>query len=173
MESRMLKEVIILVAVLLVTSAVGVAQVSASLTANSTATIVTGISCTHGTNSDLAFGTIISSVTNSGTVVVEPGSNRSSTGGPVLSGGTVSAAQFVINGQGNSVVTITLPSASVTIRSAASDAMTVDEFVSDGGDNPTLNASGNKVVSVGAKLHVGASQKSGSYTGTFSVTFAY
>lgn len=169
----MFKEVSTIIVALLVISVVGAAQNSASLTSNSTATIVTGISCTHGTNSDLAFGRIVSSVTNGGTVVVNSGSVRTVSGGPVLSGGTVSAAQFVINGQGNSAVAITLPSASVIITNSNSDQMTVDVFTSDGGNNPTLNASGNKVVSVGATLHVGAGQNSGSYSGEFTVTFAY
>ncbi|MFZ4621814.1 MAG: DUF4402 domain-containing protein [Bacteroidota bacterium] len=162
-----------IIASLLVICAVGAAQNSTGLTANSTATIVTGISCTHGTNSDLAFGRIVSSVTNSGTVIVDPGSVRTVTGGPVLSGGTVSAAQFVINGQGNSAVAITLPSSSIIIRNGTLDEMTVDDFTSDGGNNPTLNGSGNKVVSVGATLHISAGQNSGSYSGVFTVTFSY
>lgn len=162
----------IAVVMMLVLSQVSFSQSSASMTANATATIVTGLSCSHGTNSDLAFGKIIAS-NQAGTVVVSPASARSYTGGAILTTGlAVTAAEFVLSGQASTSVSVTLPSSDVTITSGL-NTMKVNTFTSDAGSTPALSASGALTVKVGGTLNVAANQAAGSYTGTFDVTFAY
>lgn len=167
-----MKNILGIAVVMLVLSQVSFSQSSASMTANATATIVTGLSCSHGTNSDLAFGKIIASG-SSGTVVVSPASARSYTGGAILTTGlTSSAAEFVLSGQASTAVTVTLPSSAVTITSG-SNTMSVTTFTSDAGSTPALSSGGALTVKVGGTLAVAANQAAGSYTGTFDVTFAY
>ena len=166
-----MKNILGIAVVMLVLSQVSFSQNSASMTANAIATIVTGISCAHGTNSDLKFGTIISSA-SSGTVVVSPASARAYTGGAILNGGAVTAAEFVVSGQASTAVTVTLPSSTVTITSGA-NTMSVTAFTSDAGSTPALSSGGVLTVKVGGTLGVAVSQAAGSYTGTFDVTFAY
>lgn len=160
------------IVMMLAYSQVSLAQSQASMTANATATIVTGLSCAHGTNSDLAFGKIIAS-NQAGTVVVSPASARSYTGGAILTTGlAVTAAEFVLTGQASTAVTVTLPSSAVTITSG-SNTMSVTTFTSDAGSSPALSSGGALTVKVGGTLSVAANQAAGSYTGTFDVTFAY
>ena len=71
---------------------------------------------------------------------------------------------------------IALPSTPVTINGPLSAAMTVDTFTSDiasGALSGALGAAGSQSFYVGGKLHVGANQAAGNYTGTFTVTVAY
>jgi len=107
-----------------------------------------------------------------GTVVMTPAGARSATGGTTLgNAGGAAAAAFNVTGQGNATYSITLP-ASTTVTSGA-NSMTVDTFTSNPSGTGTLSAGGSQALTVGATLHVGASQATGTYTGTFSVTVTY
>ena len=51
--------------------------------------------------------------------------------------------------------------------------MTVDTFNHDAGATPSLPPGGSETFNVGATLNVGATQASGTYSGTFAVTVNY
>ena len=56
---------------------------------------------------------------------------------------------------------------------AAGAPMTVDTFVSDPSLAGALSVAGAQTLLVGATVHVGVSQVSNPYSGTFNVTVAY
>jgi hypothetical protein len=124
-------------------------------------------------NSGLGFGRIVATAT-AGTVTVSPLGGRTSSGGVVLgSGFGASAAAFTVSGQPNTGYSITLPS-SCTLSGGGSS-MTADSFLSNpvNGMNVDVGPGGTASLTVGATLHVGASQRSAAYSGTYMVTVAY
>ncbi len=118
---------------------------------------------------DMDFGTMVTTGT-AGTVTVTPAGARSSVDVDLL-GGLPSAASFDVTGEGNANYSITLPS-SATLTSGA-NTMTIDTFTDDAGVNPKLPGGGSETFNVGATLNVSATQASGTYSGTFSVTVNY
>ena len=142
---------------------------AATVTATATAVVLTPISLTK--NADLSFGDVYPDISSLGTVSIDSGSNRSAGGAAALGPAVGTAAQFTVTGEASAAYVISLPSTSVTLTSASSDTMTVDNFINDG--TGTLNGGGTEIVSVGATLHVGAGQAPGSYSGTFDVTVNY
>jgi hypothetical protein len=98
-----------------------------------------------------------------GTVVLAPDNSRTKTGGVTLPAviGTVTAAQFTVNGLGTSTFSITLP-ASYSITSGV-NTMNIDTFTSTPSGSGTL-VGGTQTIKVGATLDVAASQPAGSYT---------
>jgi hypothetical protein len=145
------------------------AQNSASDNASVSAYIVTPISITNA--AALQFGQVAAGVTT-GTVSVSTGGVRTAGGGTKLGTGSGQAASFTVNGEPNYQYNIQLPS-SITLDDTHSHTMTVDNFVSSPSGTGTLSSGGSSTLSVGARLNVGASQTSGTYSGTFSVTVAY
>ncbi len=131
-----------------------------------TATIAVAISISTGGNLD--FGKM-SPTGTAGTVTVTPAGVRTSKDVDLF-GGLPAAASFDVTGEGNEVFSITFPS-SATLTSGA-NTMTVDTFKHDAGGNPKLSG-GSLTFNVGAKLHVGATQAEGTYSGTFAVTVNY
>lgn len=152
----------------------GTAQAqTATATSNAAAVIIAPLSISN--TQGLHFGTIMRS-TSAGTVSVATDGTRSSLGGVTLSAlaPVHSAALFNVEGNDGNSVVISLP-ASTTISNGA-QTMTVDNFVSDppaGPTNPLTLGAGATVLRVGARLNVGASQVSGTYTGTFDVSVNY
>jgi hypothetical protein len=145
-------------------------QNSASTTASAGARIITPISITKTT--DLNFGDVVAG-SSAGSVVLTTAAARSSTGGTTLGNGTgVAAAAFTVAGQASSTYAITLPASTVSITSGA-NSMTVDNFTSNPAGTGTLSTGGSQALAVGGTLNVGASQATGSYTGTFTVTVNY
>jgi uncharacterized protein DUF4402 len=97
---------------------------------------------------------------------------RTPGGGASLgSGAAVTAAAFTVSGQGSATYAITLP-ASATVTSGA-NTMTVNGFTSNPAGTGTLSGAGSQNLLVGATLNVGASQATGTYSGTFDVTVTY
>jgi hypothetical protein len=142
---------------------------SASTSANANARVVTPISIAK--TADMNFGDVVAGG-SAGTVVLTPAGARSATGGTTLGSGTsVAAAAFNVTGQANATYAITLP-ASATVTSGA-NSMTVDTFTSNPSGTGTLSGGGSQALSVGATLNVGASQATGTYTGSFNVTVTY
>lgn len=121
-------------------------------------------------NSDLGFGSLVSA--GGGTVTVSPAGARWADGGTTLgSPAGVAPASFSVSGDPGLAFSIVLPSTATLSSGSAS--MTVDAFTSSPAGTGTLDTAGQGEVRVGATLQVGASQASGSYSGTFSVTVAY
>lgn len=153
----------------------GVSSYAQSATATSTATIITPIAISK--TLDMNFGNV-SVNANLGTIELSPTSGRTVTGGASIAGatGTVTAASFNITGANNYTYTITLPSGATTLtHTNNTNTMTADTWTSSPTPTGTLNGSGAQTLTVGATLHVGASQLAGVYTsGTpFTVTVAY
>lgn len=128
-------------------------------------------------NTELNFGIIVASG-SAGTVRITPTGTRSRTGGATFISsmpGTVSAAQFTVNGMSNATYSLTLPSnTAVRISSPGGVDMQVRQFRSSlDSQAPKLNSSGTQTFTVGATLRVNANQAPGIYTGTFNITVAY
>ena len=147
------------------------AQTSATATASASARVLTPITITKLT--DLNFGSLVAGPT-AGTVVVDPASARTATGGVSLVNSTYTAAQFNVTGEPSTAYTITLPGA-IAITHTTNNAltMTVNTFTSNPSGTGTLSALGAQQLNVGATLNVAANQGSGLYTGNFNVTVAY
>lgn len=151
-----------LAVVILGFSANSFGQISANATA--TAKLITAISIAK--NVDISFGNII--VGTAGTVVLTTAGTRSSAA-LLLPGGTVTAAQFTINGTATTTYTITLPT-DVTVINDVVNSMHVTGF--------NHNASGtlagaSEVFKVGATLTVLGTEPVGVYTSAdFPVTIA-
>ncbi len=120
------------------------------------------------TSGDMDFGTMLTTGT-AGTVTVTPAGARSSVDVDLF-GGLPSAASFDVTGAVGQAYSITLPS-SATLSSGG-NTMTIDTFNHDAGATPTLPG-GSDTFNVGATLNVGATQATGTYSGTFSVTVNY
>lgn len=151
-------------------TAVASAQ-GATASSNANARIISPISITN--TAPLEFGNIAAGTLASVVRVTPAGVRSLVSGNAVLTGGgaTPGASAFSVAGEPNRTYDITLP-ASITIVSGANN-MTVDTFTSNPTPTGTLSGAGAQTLDVGADLHVGASQASGDYTGTFDVTVIY
>ncbi len=150
-----------LVALFAISSLTVNAQVSA--VAETSANIVGPISITKSV--DMSFGNVAVSPTVAGTVVLDPLSTRTQTGGvtlPVITG-TVTAAKFTVSGESGTTYSISLP-ASISLVNGG-NTMTVDAFTSTPTPTGSL-ASGTEDIFVGGTLNVAAAQASGLYTNT-------
>lgn len=143
---------------------------AATTSATVTANIIISMSLT--TQSTMAFGDI-SSGSTSGSVVLSTEGTRTSTGGTTINSGSPgSQAEFNAAGEPGAVFSVSTP-ASVQLTDASNNVMIVDNFVSNPANNGQLDATGNKVVLVGATLHVGSQQAFGSYTGLMTLNVDY
>lgn len=128
-------------------------------------------------NTDMNFGTIAAS-SGGGTVLLSASGSRTPSGGIILPSltGTVTAAQFTVNGEPGYTYAITLPTTNFTLSESGVGpaSMVVNAFTSTPSATGILTA-GTQTVFVGATLNVGASQTAGSYTNTtgFQVTVNY
>ncbi len=124
----------------------------------------------------LYFGTVASSTTNIGTVLVPAADAPTAINSNVsLLTTDQTAAKFTITGEVDANYTITLPAAAISLTgSDGGDPMTVDQWTCDLDDDTELTlAGGTQVFYVGGTLNVGQSQKAGTYTGTFNVYVNY
>lgn len=148
-----------LVTLLTIASLTVEAQVSA--VAETSANIVGPISISKSI--DLSFGNVAVSPTLSGTVILDPTSTRTQTGGvtlPVITG-IVSAAKFTVSGESGTTYSITLPGS--VILTNGGNTMTVNAFTSTPTPTGSL-ATGTEDIFVGGTLNVAAAQASGLYT---------
>jgi hypothetical protein len=124
----------------------------------------------------LSFGSFVAGV--DGTVVVTPGSGRTSGGVMLVPQGPGSAAQFTFSGNAGTPYAITLPTDGMVMLTSGSNTMAVHSFSSSPASvsvpadhivRGTLTG-GMQILYVGATLTVGPAQPPGSYTGSFTVT---
>jgi hypothetical protein len=167
--SRFLATAIVMIAF----GASSYAQVTATSTA--AATIVAPILITNGTV--MNFGNVANGAT-AGTVVLDLANGRTTTGGVTLPPitGTVTSAVFTITGQPLWAYTLTLPAGVTTIDDGLLHTMTVDTWSSNiAAGAQTIPGGGSQTLTIGATLHVGASQTPGAYISAtpFSVTVQY
>ena len=171
------KSIIKIAAIALFAVVCGINNASAqsSATASASATIVTPISITK--NVDMDFGNAAVQTATGGTVVLDPAGSRTATSGVTLPAvtGTVTAADFTVNGQGNYTYAITLPTTLTISDAGNAHNMTVNTFTSTPAATGTLSSGGSQTLTVGATLNVGAGQASGTYTSAspFTVTVNY
>jgi len=124
----------------------------------------------------MSFGNI--AVIAAGTVVLSPNSSRTGTGGITLPAiaGAVTAASFTVSGTALATYAITLPAVSCTISSGGNN-MTIDTFTSTPSATGVLSGAtpGIQTLNIGATLHVGGAQASGTYLSgsPFTVTVNY
>ncbi|MEL6257457.1 MAG: DUF4402 domain-containing protein [Pseudomonadota bacterium] len=129
---------------------------------------------------DLDFGVIAPSLTQTGTVFVRRGKNRTSECSTELTClETGNRARFTVIGEPERVVTITDP-VEIIIENSNGATMRIDGFVGAGSGNDTewrgrqtLKSSGISRFNVGATLHVAANQEPGDYIGTFPIVVEY
>ncbi len=131
---------------------------------------------------ELEFGSLLAGTT-AGTVVVDPASVRTRTGGVTLSGGLVQPARFAGRGAFNQIVAVSAPTSFTLTRAGGGGTMTVDTLVI--GSTPTAvlgptpqtfriaSPTGIFNFPVGGTLRVAANQAPGDYSGTFTVTLNY
>jgi len=127
------------------------AQLSATTSATSTATIVAPISISK--NTDLSFGNIAASGVVPGTVELTPAGTRIPSGGatlPVVSG-TVTAASFTVNGVSGYKYAIILPVDITLVHSLGLDIMLADNLTSTPSGSGTLTG-GTETIAVSARM---------------------
>lgn len=142
---------------------------SASITANSGATIISPMTLTK--TADLVFGTVAPTA-SAGTVVMSAAGARTGSNVVLSSLAAGNAASFTVAGNPNTTFSVTLPGSAATLTGPGAN-MSVGTFTSTPSATGTLNGSGSATLNVGATLSVGASQVAGSYTGSFTVTVNY
>ncbi|MCW1735315.1 DUF4402 domain-containing protein [Anaerorudis cellulosivorans] len=151
------------------------AQISA--TAETTAKIVSGLQITK--EADLNFGSMFSPRNGGGTVTVDVNNQRAATGVQLatVTGESITAAQFKVTGDPNATFTITFPySFSVINTDGSGSSMLVDNFTYNSITSPsTLDGNGEKIIKIGATLHVYNYQALGTYKNTtdLKITVAY
>lgn len=158
--------VVFALAFLLITASAAMA--ADNIDSNSHAQILTAIAITNQV--PLEFGNIVASGA-AGTVTVSAAGVRSALLGATLAAGiTATAASFTVTGDAGSTYAVTLPT--LTTIDSGANSMDVDTYTSASTGSGTLVA-GTDTLTVGATVHVGASQASGSYDGTFNVAVNY
>ncbi len=143
---------------------------AASDTGTANATIIAPITITAVLT--LEFGQIVTGAAASVVRISTAGARSLVSGNASLSGGTFRAATFDVTGEPSTTYAITLPAGAATLTSGG-DTMTVDTWVSNPTPTGTLSGGGTETISVGADLNIGASQASGAYTGTYTMTVDY
>lgn len=121
----------------------------------------------------LAFGKFAAG--SGGTVLVSTSGARSASGGVVLlSSSAGAAARFQVSGDPNLTYAITLPAdGEVALANGSGQSMALSNFASSPAGTGQLDASGKQMLSVGARLQVGANQPRGDYSGSFVVYVDY
>jgi hypothetical protein len=147
---------------------------AASTPSNLKTTIVQPLTITKTT--DLDFGRVISrAAANRVTINQTTGARTASAGVVSLAAGApFTRALFQLTGEPAYQVRITLPGTTTLTRSGGGATMTITTWRgTTTAGLITLNATGQAVLGIGARLNVGANQASGVYTGTFTITANY
>lgn len=150
------------------------AQTNAAATAQASTTIIQAL--TISKTSDLNFGSIVRPSGTASTITVSSAGVRSVSGGTgALAGAAgVSAAGFLIQGEGGQQFSITVPT---TFKmTSGTDSLKVTLSSSTTGTamlSGSLGSSGSLILGVGGYFKLTKTQATGAYTGSFQVTVAY
>lgn len=118
---------------------------------------------------DLSFGAFVA---GTGSVTIQPGGARSTSGGiVVLSSDPGQAGQFSATGDTGVSYAITLPADGTVFLSNGSSNMPVNGFVSSPASGGVFLST--QVIAVGATLEVAEGQPVGAYSGSFTVIVNY
>ena len=141
-------------------------SLSADVTGNASAQIQTAVSVVENTTMsfgdtavDASGGTV--SMTSTGSVTGPAGYSFS---------GSPAAGAFTVTADASTAVTISFTDGSLT---GPGTAMVLNNFTHDAGGTPTTTAGGSLAFNVGGDMVVNATQTSGAYTGTYTVTVNY
>lgn len=151
-------------------TSISFAQVTATSTAKTFATILTPISITKVDN--LRFGTIITS-NNAGTVVIHADGTARSMGSFTGLNETTDVpgpASFTVLGSEGETFSV-VKSVSVALAGPNSSTMVIDNLTDNG--MRTIGLLGTSNLVVGGTLNIDANQQGGTYEGEISVTVAY
>lgn len=166
------KKFLIFIIALLGFSSTSFAQ--ASVQAFGTIRILTPMTITK--DLDLRFGSVITG-NAAGAVVIGITGAAVRNMGPytdITTGAdSYGAAQFTVKGTPNERFGVSLPDANVLLTGPGTS-LIVNTFTTDHDSSvDRLNGLGEKIILVGATLHIPANQLAGAYSGTFSVTVSY
>ncbi len=134
-------------------------------TGNASAAIQQAIAIVENTSMDFATVAVDGS---GGTVTLT--SAGAISGATYTYSGSAAAGNFTASGDATTAVTISFTDGSLT---GPGTAMALNNFTHDAGGSPTTDGSGDLVFNVGGDLVVNASQVSGAYSGTYTVTVNY
>jgi hypothetical protein len=164
----------------------GSARAADNATASATALVIAPIAVSKST--DMVFGNVLA---GNGVVTLSTSGGRTQSGSTALStsGSTATAARFDVTGSGSNTFSIDYTGSDTVLTSTtdSGDTMAVDWIVeavagtgaATGKTDETTDAtsgtlsSGNARIYAGGQLTVGASQDTGTYTGSLKVTVAY
>lgn len=117
----------------------------------------------------ISFGTLIT--TGEATVTISPTGDRTVTGECTLPDNIYSEGGFGVTGAPNSTFVVTFGDGSATNGKST---ITVDNFKTNlSGNVGTTDANGKAVFYVGGTAHIGLTNNSGAYVGSYTVTAAY
>lgn len=116
------------------------------------------------------FATVATSGESTGSIILATDGTTTSSGAAVHMSGQSRSGSYVVTGNKNDKVIITLPSAPVQVSSGGSTA-TVHSFVSNpaAGIQQSLGGNARLTFTVGATIDLAAGQSAGDYAGTFDV----
>jgi hypothetical protein len=149
------------------------AQSSATATATASATIIQAISVTATAN--LGFGTIVKPTTGTSTIAVSSAGSRTITGGNavVANGAGVSAASFLVRGEGASAVSVSVPTSFNMTAGTNTLVVTTASTTTAGNLTGAIGTQGTFVVGVGGSFPLQTNTASGAYSGNLVVTAQY
>lgn len=126
-------------------------------------------------NADLNFGTINMLPSGSGTVRLDPLTGTRS----LLSGGGISlppsyssVGQFMVSGEANTPVSLTIPS-TVTLSNAGGAVISMTPRYSTSTGTGTLDITGALAINIGGDIVLSAGQSIGVYNGSYGVAVIY
>ena len=172
-----MKKLIVFAIAILGFTAVSFGQTN-SATNTATANVLSALTIVKG--NDLAFGTI-GALTSQSLAVMSTGGDRSASTSNLIALAPGNPGSFTVTGDEGSSFVVTTPSGDTpltgglgtTPMNIAAGTWTVKIDAAADGKTGVILAGGTTVLKVGATLTVGASQKKGPYTGTFSVSVNY
>jgi hypothetical protein len=117
----------------------------------------------------ISFGSLIT--TGEATVTISPTGDRTVTGEITTPDNIYSEGAFGVTGAPSSAFVVTFCDGSATNGKST---ITVDNFKTNlAGNVGTTDGSGKAMFSVGGTAHIGLSNNSGAYVGSYTVTAAY
>jgi spore coat protein U-like protein len=122
----------------------------------------------------LDFGSVIPGSVQSRIRILPTSDTVAVTAGNAIPyGGTVSLARFDVAAAPLTLVLINLPTSIQLTRVSGTQQMQLDQFQQNGLAAQVMGLTGQFTFYVGGRLHVGPSQATGHYQGTFNVTVTF
>lgn len=112
-----------------------------------------------------------------GSIVISPTGDVTATSTVAIDNSPRNPGAFVINGESNSLINVSLPKSPISITNDKSNHMIVDNWVAtpNNEESGICLTDGSQKVLVGATLNIGTLEQNpkGIYTGTYQITFSY